>query len=74
MKETILEELNKIKEELWDISDYIYNNPEPGNKEFKAVEKLTSFLKKNNFEVEMESLINLQLLKRAIKAAKKALT
>lgn len=53
MKKIILEELNKLKEELWNISDYIYNNPEPGNKEFKAVEKLTAFLKKNNFEVEI---------------------
>lgn len=32
---------------------YIYSNPELGNEEFKAVEKLTSFLRDNNFKVEL---------------------
>lgn len=53
MKETILKELKKIKEELCNISEYIYNNPELGNKEFKAIEKLTDFLRNNSFEVEV---------------------
>lgn len=53
MKEIILKEVNKVKEELCNISDYIYNNPELGNKEFKAAEKLTTFLKDNGFEIEV---------------------
>ena len=35
-----------------DISDYIYNNPELGNEEYKAVEALTTFLKEHDFKVE----------------------
>lgn len=54
MKDLILKELENIKHRLWDISDYIYNNPEHGNEEFKAVEKLTAFLEENNFAVEKE--------------------
>lgn len=54
MKDLILKELESIKHGLWDISDYIYNNPEHGNEEFKAVEKLTAFLEENNFTVEKE--------------------
>nr|WP_303740696.1 M20 family metallopeptidase [Lutispora saccharofermentans] len=37
---------------LFDINDFIYKNPELGNEEYKAVEKLTSFLKLHSFEVE----------------------
>lgn len=52
MKDLLLNELEGFKSKLWEISDYIYNNPELGNQEYKAVEKLTSFLKENNFTVE----------------------
>lgn len=53
MKELIMEEIDKIKKDLWEISKYIYNNPQLGNEEFKAVDKLTSFLRENNFSVEV---------------------
>lgn len=53
MKNAIICEIEKIKESLWDINDYIYNNPELGDKEFKAVEKLTSFLEKHSFNIEI---------------------
>ncbi|WP_288221814.1 M20 family metallopeptidase [uncultured Clostridium sp.] len=53
MKDKIMNEIQDIKEKLWEISDYIYHNPEVGDKEFKAVEKLTSFLKENYFNVEI---------------------
>lgn len=53
MKDKIMNEIQDIKEKLWKISDYIYHNPEVGDKEFKAVEKLTSFLKENDFNVEI---------------------
>ena len=44
MKERIYNEGQLIKEKLVEISDYIYNNPELGNEEYKAVEALTTFL------------------------------
>lgn len=52
MKTIIYNEGQLIKERLAKISDYIYNNPELGNKEYKAVEVLTTFLKEHNFQVE----------------------
>ena len=52
MKNEIISEIEKIKESLWDINDYIYCNPELGDQEFKAVEKLTSFLEKHSFNIE----------------------
>ena len=52
MKSRIYNEGQVIKERLADISDYIYNNPELGNEEYKAVEALTTFLKEHDFKVE----------------------
>ena len=52
MKSRIYNEGQLIKERLADISDYIYNNPELGNEEYKAVEALTTFLKEHDFKVE----------------------
>ena len=52
MKERIYNEGQLIKERLVEISDYIYNNPELGNEEYKAVEALTTFLKEHGFEIE----------------------
>ena len=52
MKNKVIIEIEKIKEMLWDLNDYIYNNPELGDKEFKAVEKLTSFLAEHSFNIE----------------------
>lgn len=52
MKDFLLKELDGLKDKLWEINDYIYDNPELGNQEYKAVEKLTAFLKDNNFTVE----------------------
>jgi len=52
MKNRIMEEVQSIKEKLWEINDYIYYNPELGDEEFKAVEKLTSLLSEHSFKVE----------------------
>ena len=52
MKNRIYNEGQLIKERLAEISDYIYNNPELGNEEYKAVEALTTFLKEHDFEIE----------------------
>ena len=56
MKELLLKEGQNLKERLCEISEYIYHNPELGNEEFKAVEKLTSFLDEHNFKIEKEFL------------------
>ena len=52
MKPRIYNEGQLIKERLAEISDYIYNNPELGNEEYKAVEALTTFLKDHDFKIE----------------------
>ena len=52
MKNRIYNEGQLIKERLAEISDYIYNNPELGNEEYKAVEALTTFLKEHDFKIE----------------------
>ena len=52
MKARIYNEGQLIKERLAQISDYIYNNPELGNEEYKAVEALTTFLKEHDFKIE----------------------
>ena len=56
MKNRLFELGHELKQKLWEISDYIYENPELGNEEFKAVEILTSFLEEHNFKVEKEFL------------------
>lgn len=53
MKEKLYKEVEALKNDLWEINDFIYNNPELGDQEFKACEKLTNFLKAHNFEVEI---------------------
>lgn len=56
MKDRLFEIGHEIKAKLWELSDFIYANPELGNEEFKAVEKLTTFLEEHNFKVEREFL------------------
>jgi len=64
MKNQIIAEVKSIKERLWEINDYIYHNPELGDEEFKAVEKLTSLLSEHSFKVE----IGIENRKTAFKA------
>ncbi|WP_278548351.1 M20 family metallopeptidase [Paraclostridium bifermentans] len=56
MKSILFEKGKEMHKELCEISDFIYQNPELGNEEYKAVEKLTSFLQEHNFEIETEFL------------------
>ncbi|MCE7792620.1 M20 family metallopeptidase [Salipaludibacillus sp. CUR1] len=51
MKEQILKTIEELKETFYDISQYIGNNPELGNEEFKACEVLTDKLKEHGFSV-----------------------
>lgn len=71
MKDSIIKDIEKMKQELWKISDYMYQNPEVGNKEFKAVEKLTSFLKDNKFYVELNVIGKPTAFKAVYKSGKK---
>lgn len=71
MKNLIIKEVEKMKDELWEINDYLYHNPEIGNKEFKAVEKLIAFLKKNNFEIE-EGVVGKPTAFKAVYKSKKS--
>lgn len=52
MKEIIISNIQSLKAQLWEISDYICNNPELGNQEYKAAERLTTFLRDKGFAVE----------------------
>lgn len=52
MKQQIIGFIELIKEELTGISKYIYDNPETGYQEFKAMEILSGTLKKYGFNVE----------------------
>lgn len=56
MKSILFEKGKEIHKELCEISDFIYHNPELGNEEYEAVEKLTSFLQEHDFEIETEFL------------------
>lgn len=65
MKESISREIEKIKHKLWEINDYIYHNPELGDKEYKACEVLTDFLQKNGFQIET-NIVNRPTAFRAV--------
>lgn len=52
MKDLLFENIEKNKEEMFRISDYIFDNPESDCKEVKAMEILVETLEKNGFIVE----------------------
>lgn len=52
MKNIIINEISGRMEELSGISRYLYENPELGDHEYKAVELLTDYFSKNGFTVE----------------------
>lgn len=56
MKDILASEGKKIHKRLIEISDYIYQNPELGNEEYKAVKVLTELLKEHSFKVEEKYL------------------
>ena len=51
-KEAVLKRVEEIKTDLIELNDKIGNNPELGFKEYQAVQWLTDYLAKNNFEVK----------------------
>ena len=52
LRALILSYADQIADELFRLSDSIFRNPEPGFKEYKAVELLTGFLRTKGFEVK----------------------
>lgn len=53
MKQKILDRVDKLKDELINLGDFIFDNPEIGLEEFKSSKKIVDILKSNGFEVEM---------------------
>lgn len=74
MKDKLFEIGHEIKTKLWEISDFIYENPELGNEEFKAVEKITSFLEEHNFKIEREFLDIKTAFRATFESSKPGLT
>jgi len=52
MKQDITRFIEGMRETLWEISDYIYHNPELGQVEFKASSKLAELLHSHGFTIE----------------------
>jgi amidohydrolase len=52
LKEKVRESVEGQRQRLYEISEFIYENPELGSEEFKAAELLTDELEKNGFTVE----------------------
>lgn len=65
MKTQLFNEVNNLNETLHAMADYIFDNPELGNVEFKATKALTEYLEKNGFVVE-RGIANLETAFRAI--------
>ncbi|HBS60157.1 MAG TPA: amidohydrolase, partial [Firmicutes bacterium] len=53
MKQTIAAFLDSIQDKLYAINDYIYQHPELGRQEYRAVEMLTGLLKEYGFALEI---------------------
>lgn len=70
MKNTITGEISSRMPELSDISKYLYENPELGDEEYKAVKLLTDYFRKNGFAVE-DSIYGLSTTFRAVYDSRK---
>lgn len=51
-REKIVTYIESLRQELRELSDFIFDHPELGNEEFLAYEKLTSLLHREGFQVE----------------------
>ncbi|WP_339229933.1 M20 family metallopeptidase [Oceanobacillus sp. FSL K6-2867] len=52
MKQQLTKEIEGIKQQLCDISDYLYEHPELGDQEYQSMQKLVAFLKEHQFEIK----------------------
>ncbi len=49
----LIARIDALSPQLLDMNEWLYRNPEPGQQEFKAVEKITGFLKDNGWSVQV---------------------
>jgi amidohydrolase len=52
LKDKVKEAVEEQRKRLYEISEFLYENPELGSEEFEAVELLTGELEKNGFDLE----------------------
>ena len=52
LKKKVTSEIVNLQSRSFEIANYLFDNPELGNKEFKAKDYLISELKKNNFQIQ----------------------
>ncbi len=69
-KQQVVNKIEEIKESLFSISDYIFQNPEYCFKEYKAHSKLVSFLEENGFKVD-KKVADLDTAFKGVYASKK---
>lgn len=51
-KQKLFNTIDKLQEDLIQLSDYIFDNPELGLQEFKSVDEITQLLHNNGFKIE----------------------
>jgi len=49
---SVMKEFNNVKNELLEISNHLYENPELGDEEYESMKLLVNFLRSHEFEVE----------------------
>ncbi|MCB2291218.1 M20 family peptidase [Clostridium sp. CS001] len=52
MKQEIISYMNSIKEDIYNLSYYLYNNPETSYKEYKGCSYIVNMLKSHDFQVQ----------------------
>ncbi len=70
MKEQLKKELENIKEDLYHLSDYLYEHPEISEQEYESMKLLVQFLKDHHFETETGFVDRPTAFKAAFKSGK----
>lgn len=70
MKTLLNKEIENIQQQLWNMSDHLYENPELGDQEFKSMKLLVDFLKVHHFDVETGIVNRPTAFKAAFKSSK----
>ncbi|WP_042220444.1 M20 family metallopeptidase [Oceanobacillus manasiensis] len=52
MKDELIKELDHIKQDLINMSDHLYDNPELGDQEYESMKLLTNYLEQQGFQVD----------------------
>jgi len=70
LRKAIIKKIDSLRDRIFEVSDFIFNNPELGREEYKASKLLASELEKHNFDVEM-SVAGLKTAFKGVKKGKK---